>query len=438
MNQKNEIKVMCTVKDSLPISELRELQGNLKKITPQNLKKLKESIISYGISFPFFIYHEPKENINYTIDGHQRMVALKSLQNDGFALPRLPIVYIDALSINDAKERILIACSMYGSYDSEGLKTFASEIKNKDKISKLVDLAGINLDRVFALLKEKSDPEIIPVIEPKTPITRVGDIWIMGEHRLICGDATKPETVDNLFAGKKPMIMVSDPPYGVEYDATWRSEVDGCTERKSGKVANDHQADWTEAYKLFTGNVIYLWHAGIHTLTVAQNLIESGFDIRSEIIWVKQNLVLSRGHYHWMHEPAFYAVRKGSTADWTGDRKQTTVWEIPNSNPFAGKKDDQNTIHSTQKPLQCYEKPIRNHGMAGDIIYDPFCGSGTLFIACERENRIGYGCEILPEYCDIIIKRWCDYTGKDAIRYNDGKSWNQLSNLNYGGSYEIN
>jgi DNA modification methylase len=431
------ISVQCRAAMVLPFEKILPFQGDLKKISSENLRKLKQSIIKYGISSPMQVWID-SDGTYFTLDGHQRLLAFASLRKDGWLIPEIPVAIVEAEDKEQALEKLLIATSSYGEFSAAGVQKFISQLKSKENVQKVINLSNINLDRIFALLEEKSDPEIVPLQSLKAPITNTGDMWLMGDHRLICGDATKPEVVKILFGDNNPLMMITDPPYGVSYDATWRAEVDNCTNRKSGKVANDHLCDWSEAYKLFTGNVIYLWHAGVHALTVAQNLIDSGFKIRSEIIWVKQNLVLSRGHYHWMHEPAYYAVKEGCSADWTGDRKQTTVWQIPNSNPFAGRKDDQNTIHSTQKPLLCYELPIQNHGKAGDIIYDPFAGSGTLFIASERQSRVGYGCELMPEYCDIIVQRWCDYTGKEAIRASDGKKWSDLVKETFNGGLHEN
>jgi len=244
---------------------------------------------------------------------------------------------------------------------------------------------------------------------PKS-VTRSGDVWRLGRHRLLCGDATDPIAVARLLAGKTPLLMVTDPPYGVSYDPTWRVRPGEVCNRRMGRIANDHRFDWAEAYKLFAGDVAYIWHAGIYAREVANSLGDLRLGIRAQIIWCKRRMVFGRGHYHWQHEPCWYAVRKGATAKWRGDHKQRTVWQIDS----AG--DDAATDHSTQKPLECMARPIRNHGDRGDLVYDPFVGSGTTIIAAEQLGRSCYAIEIDPLNCDIAIQRWQNFTGKKATR----------------------
>ena len=205
-------------------------------------------------------------------------------------------------------------------------------------------------------------------------------------------------------------LMVTDPPYGVEYDPNWRNEAAEAgllayAASRVGKVEQDDRVDWSEAWRLFPGNVIYCWHAGRHASSVQSSLESCNFEIRCQIIWAKSNYPISRGHYHWRHEPCWYAVRKGATAEWIGDRKQTTLWEINLDRNVDGG-------HSTQKPLECMERPIRNH--AGDV-YEPFSGSGTTIIACERLKRKCRAVEISPAYVSVAIERWHQVTGKDPV-----------------------
>ena len=234
---------------------------------------------------------------------------------------------------------------------------------------------------------------------------QLGDLWVIGgKHRLLVGDCTDPANVARLMGGEKPFMMVTDPPYGVEYDPTWRDEAAAkgfiaAAFRRGGKVENDDRVDWLDAWKLFAGDVVYCWHADRHASSVQASLEAAGFEVRSQIIWAKPRFVISRGHYHWQHEPCWYAVRKQSTANWTGDRSQSTLWEI-------GMMDDtEQSDHGTQKPLECMARPMRNHGNEGDLIFDPFLGSGTTLIAAHRTGRRCYGCELAPKYADVILRR---------------------------------
>lgn len=233
----------------------------------------------------------------------------------------------------------------------------------------------------------------------------LGDLFEIGEHRLLCGDSTKAEDVGKLLAGKEPYLMVTDPPYGVKYDPKWRLD-EGVNKihqkRAEGKVMNDDRADWTESWALSPAKVVYVWHGGLHSGTVSNSLEQCDYQIRSQIIWAKPSLVMGRGHYHWRHEPCWYAVKKGSVGNWAGDRKQSTVWDIQNMHATQGNVDDGKNIHSTQKPVECMARPIRNHD--GDV-YDPFLGSGTTMVAAHQLNRKCYGIEIDPKYCQVIIDR---------------------------------
>ena len=237
-----------------------------------------------------------------------------------------------------------------------------------------------------------------------------GQLWQLGEHRLLCGDSTKREDVERLLQPVVPVLMVTDPPYGVEYDADWRNQAlreDGSPigGRAIGKVHNDDQVDWTSAWALFRGDVAYCWHDGRRASEVQASLQRADFEIRCQIIWAKQQFVIGRGDYHWKHEPCWYAVRKGKTGHWTGDRSQTTLWEI--DKPIKSE-----TGHSTQKPLECMARPIRNNSQPGDAIYEPFCGSGTTLIACEQLGRKCRAIEISPAYVAVTLQRWADATGK--------------------------
>lgn len=248
------------------------------------------------------------------------------------------------------------------------------------------------------------DPDDVPDL-PEEPTTKPGDVWILGRHRFECGDSTSPADVDNLLGETKPFIMVTDPPYGVAYDPMWRNQAKLARTKRTGQVLNDDRADWTEAYKLFPGDVCYVWHAGLFAGEVGENLKEAGFEVRAQIIWRKSRFAISRGHYHWQHEPCWYAVRAGSSAKWNGDRTQTTIWDIGRDT------DSEETFHGTQKPVEAMLRPIRNHGGPDDSIYDPFLGSGTTLIAAEMLGRRCLGLELDPRYCDLIAERWSRFTG---------------------------
>jgi DNA modification methylase len=263
----------------------------------------------------------------------------------------------------------------------------------------------------------QGDPDAPAPEPPSQPITRPGDLWRLGRHRLLCGDATNRADVLRLLGGAKPHLMVSDPPYGVGYDPAWRNEAGVSATARTGKVANDDRADWREAWALFPGDVAYIWHAGVHARTVIESLEAASFVVRSQIVWAKPRLVLGRGDYHWQHEPCIYGVRKGATGHWQGARDQTTLW------PIGVGDEDMATVHGTQKPVECMRRPMLNNSEPGDVIYEPFCGSGTAIIAAETAERICYAMEIDAGYCDVAIARFEAMTGQPAILDGDDRTF---------------
>ena len=191
--------------------------------------------------------------------------------------------------------------------------------------------------------------------------------------------------------------------------------------RRTGTVMNDDRADWRQAWALFPGEVAYVWHGALHATIVADSLVACGFAIRSQIIWTKERLVLSRGHYHWQHEPCWYAVKNGGTGRWSGDRTQTTVW------PIASSGQDAETIHGTQKPVECMRRPMLNNSSTGQAVYEPFMGSGTMLIAAETSARICLGLELDPAYVDVAVTRWQQLTGETATMDGEGASFDAVA-----------
>jgi DNA modification methylase len=223
-------------------------------------------------------------------------------------------------------------------------------------------------------------------------------------HRLICGDSTLSDFVQKLMGDATPVLMVTDPPYGVNYDPTWRDKINAVHGKRNGLVNNDDIPSWIGAYSLFTGDVLYIWHASTFQDIIMKDISDCGFEMRSQIIWVKSTFVLSRGDYHWQHEPCLYAVKKGKNSNWYGGRNQSTVWEIRGLNVFNSNEDTM-TAHGTQKPIEAMAKPIMNNTRKGESIYDPFGGSGTTMVAAHQLGRNCFMVEIDPRYCQMILDR---------------------------------
>lgn len=322
------------------------------------------------------------------LGGNMRYKALQHLGKK--EIPDTWVKRADELTEED-KKRFIIADNVgFGEWDYEAL---ANEWEPDD-----LDAWGVDLPDFGVVAEAQEDDYEIPD-EIQTDIVP-GDLFEIGPHRLLCGDSTNADSVQKLLNNKEPYLMVTDPPYGVEYDANWRNEADRANgrpigARATGKVSNDFQSDWTPAWSLSPSKVVYIWHAGKFAKTVQESLERCDFIIRCQIVWVKNNIVISRGDYHWKHEPCWYAVKKGSKGNWAADRKQTTVWEID-------KPQKSETGHSTQKPVECMARPLKNHD--GDV-YDPFLGSGTTMVAAHQLDRTCYGMEIDPKYCQVIVDR---------------------------------
>jgi DNA modification methylase len=263
-----------------------------------------------------------------------------------------------------------------------------------------------------------TDENEIPEVA-ETAVTRLGDVWRLGSHRLACGDSTNSDTVKSLLGDHNPQLMVTDPPYGVDYDPAWRHRAGVNRSKRLGKVKNDERADWGAAWAHFPGSIAYVWHGALHAATVAESLKSQGFAIRAQIIWAKERLVIGRGDYHWQHEPCWYAVRK--KGNWTGDRKQTTLWTIPSGGQ------DTDTVHGTQKPVECMRRAMLNNSSPGQAVYEPFLGSGTTLIAAQTTGRSCLAVELEPLYVDVTIRRWQAFTGEQATLLAGGCSFDAIT-----------
>ena len=370
------------------------------RINDAGVEAVMASIREFGFRQPIVV--DPQGVI---IVGHTRHKAALKM-----GLETVPVHVAEGLT--DAQIRAYrIADNQTATFSEWDDDKLALELLELSTLDYDLDLTGFTADEIASYIESPTegltDPDAVPE-PPINPITKPGDLWVLGDHRLLCGDSTNTADVARLFGDRRPFMMVTDPPYGVEYDPEWRKEAGVSDSARTGKVVNDHLVDWSEAYKLFPGDVAYVWHASTFTIDVGQHLRQSQFQIRASIIWRKPSLVLSRGHYHWQHEPCWYGVREGATAKWAGDRSQSTVWDI------ARKDGTGDTVHGTQKPVECMARPIRNHGSKEDDVFDPFLGSGTTIIACEQVGRRCCGMEISPAYCDVIVQRWEAFTGKKA------------------------
>jgi len=408
------------------IEKIKEYPINAKTHPEKQIKKLEASITEFGFNVPVVI-----DKFFNIIAGHGRILAARNLK-----IPKIPCIMAEHLTKEQVRAyRLADNKTAESDWDFELLKVEFEELKH---LGADLESTGFDMKEINPLisggkrgLNEAAEEEFVEVnayerAKSKTKIQK-GDVYLLGDHRIMCGDSTKSEDVGILMQDEIPILMVTDPPYGVNYDPKWRDEADkkgllgnNYPSRAMGEVPNDDIIDWSAAYKLFKGDICYVWHAGKHTKEVSESLQKSQFEIINQIIWVKPHFILSRDDYHWKHEPCLYCVRKGKKHNWQGDRSQTTVWEIAGMNCFGGskKKEDEMTGHGTQKPLECMRIPIINNTLEKDLVYDPFGGSGTTLIACEKMDRKCRMMEIDPVYCQVIIDRWEKYTSQKAAKLN--------------------
>lgn len=389
---------------NVAIADIKEFQKNPRWLTEKAKKNIKKSLDEFGLIEKLIINLD-----NVLIGGHQRLHIL-SEQGETHV-----DCWVPNRKLTETEHSKL--CIMLNKAQAEFDFDILANEWDVDLLTDAgFDLKELGMDDQLDDTESENDTAMTP---SKNPITKIGDIYELGHHRLLCGDSTDPENVAKLLQGDIPIVMVTDPPYGVEYDPSWREGIKakhGKGAKALGKVKNDDLVDWTKAWQLFPGSIAYVWHAGKYCSEVQKSLENCQFEMVNQVIWVKQHFALSRGDYHWQHEPCWYAVKKGAQHNWQGARDQATTWEISNLNAFGANEDDERTAHSTQKPLECMARPIRNNTSEGQGIYDPFCGSGTTLIAAEKLNRKCYALELDPAYCDIIVKRWIDATGLIPIK----------------------
>jgi len=389
--------------ETVPCDTLSFDPANLRKHGKKNIDAIKASLRRFGQQKPIVV-----DAKGIVLAGNGTLAAAQELGWKEIQIVRTDLAGTQATAFGIADNR----SAELAEWD-EKLGDVLASLKAEDFPLEDIGFDAADLEELSPEAAG-SDVDAEPQIDKAEELrakwgVELGQVWQLGEHRITCGDSTSAEVVKRLLGDDRPHLMVTDPPYGVEYDSSWRE--DAMPEKNTpngarGKVSNDHKADWSEAWKLFQGDVAYVWHAGNMAHIVAQSLLACDLQIRAQIVWAKHQFVIGRGDYHPHHEPCWYAVRKGRTGHYNGDRTQSTLWEID-------KPKKSETGHSTQKPIECMERPIRNNSKPGELVYEPFSGSGTTIIACERTGRKCRAIELNPAYVAVAIQRWADATGKE-------------------------
>ena len=407
--------------------ELRDVDSlipyarNARTHSQEQVGRIAGSIKEFGFMNPVIVSED-----GGILAGHGRVMAAQLL-----GLKQVPCIVESHLSETQRRAYILAdnRLALDAGWDEEMLKVELSELQedefdlsligfSDEELGQFLDNSDIDVDDGD---DEEDEEEEIEVYEDEEAVTKEGDVWVLGEHRLVCGDSTRADVVEKLFGDRKPNLMVTDPPYGTNYDP--KTSIVHCSQDRKGKVFNDDRFDWTESYALFPGNIAYVWHNSMHSGTIMANLKECGFDITSIIVWNKNIMAAGFSDYRWKHELCCYATK--GNHNWKGGRDQSTVWDIPCIRCLT--KEEGAWGHGTQKPIECMKRPIVNNSDKGDWVYDPFSGSGTTLIACEKTGRKCLAIELSPNYCDAIIRRWESETGGRAYREENGEFFDDIA-----------
>lgn len=406
----------------IPIKKLKLNEKNPRKIDKDQFEKLCKNIENdpeYFNMRPCLVNETKEGMIIYA--GNQRLRAAKKLGKKD-----VPCIVTNDIDPELLKKRVVLDNIHHGEHDYDILSSLyeAHELIDLGMLEK-----DLHLDAATLIEGDAEDEsEILEPAKDEDAETKLGDVYELNQHRIVCGDSTLPDYVQKCLNGNEPILMVTDPPYGVEYDPNLNKKAG---QKKLGKVLNDDKANWALSFFQFPGSVAYVWSSDKFAFDTVTGLIQAEFSIIGQIIWVKPSLVLSQGDYHSQHEPCWYANKKGHNHNWKGDRKQTSVWEIQKVNKHS-KNQDGRTEHGTQKPIECMAKPIRNNTSQGEGVYDPFLGSGTTLIAAEQLSRVCYGIELSPAYVDIIVARWFKYMEKNGRQYTIKRNGEQIQKTSNG------
>ena len=379
------------------VSELIPYVRNARTHSEAQVAQIAASIREFGFLSPILVAED-----NTILAGHGRLAAAQKL-----GLKKVPCVKENHLTETQKRAYIIAdnKLSLNAGWDNELLAVELSELEGADFNLDLLGFDEAELSSIFDADKDVNEDDFDVEKELEEPcFSKTGDIWTLGRHRVICGDATKLETYKTLLENTKVNLVVTDPPYNVNYEGS------------AGKIKNDNMEDDKFYQFLFNSFVnmeqamaddasIYVFHADTEGLNFRKAFQDAGFYLSGCCIWKKPSLVLGRSPYQWQHEPCLYGWKKKGKHKWYAGRKETSVWEF--------EKSKKNADHPTMKPIALLAYPIKNSSMTNSLVLDPFAGSGSTLIACEQTGRICYAIELDEKYCDVIVKRYIEQVGND-------------------------
>jgi DNA modification methylase len=422
--------------ENWPIDKLVFYARNPRK-NDAAVDRMCSSIREFGFKIPVLARSD-----GTVVDGHLRLKAARKLGSwPGGDTTGIPVILCDEWTEAQVKAfRLMVNRSVgWADWDEELLALELQELNAADFDLELTGFNPKEIDDLLALPDEEKANEAPPL--PEYPVSRAGDLWLCGKHRVLCGDSTSAADVARLVGERKPILLVTDPPYGISLDSEWRDRagLNGCgpaeasymKHRTEGHtettISGDTRADWSEAFELVPSvQIAYVWHASVFTREVLNGLVRIGFLYPQQIIWNKGRTVLTRTHYWYQHEPCWYVRKKN--APWFGKAgENSTVWDSASPKFIMGGSDEEKFDHPTQKPVDLMRRPILNHLKRGELVYEPFLGSGTTLAAAELTERVCCGMELDPKYVDVIVQRWQTLSGKKAKLDGDGRTFEELA-----------
>lgn len=398
--------------DYLPTTDLLPYAMNSRTHSDDQVAQIAASIKEFGFTNPILI-----DDAAGIIAGHGRLMAAKRLN-----LTEVPTITLKGLTEAQKKAYVIAdnKLALNAGWDTEAL---TAELRRLQELEFDLDLIGFDSDELAQLLEPEqveglTDEDDVPDM-PETPVTVEGDIWVLGNHRLMCGDSTSIDALVALTEGQLVDMWLTDPPYNVAYEGKTK---DVLTIQNDEMTDDDFRQFLVDSYSaadavMKQGAVFYIWHADSEGYNFRGAAQDVGWQIRQCLIWKKQTLVMGRQDYHWIHEPCLYGWKQGASHLWASNRKQTTILEFDRPSRSA--------VHPTMKPVELIAYQMQNNTKGDDLVLDSFAGSGTTLLACEKFNRRARCMELDPKYCDVIVKRWQDYTGKKAVHADTGEAFDE-------------
>ena len=405
-----------------PVERLIPYARNARTHSDEQVAQVAASIAEFGFVNPILVGPD-----GVIIAGHARLLAARKLR---FA--EVPVLVLGHLTETQRRALVLAdnRLALDAGWDEEMLKV---ELESLREDGFDLDIVGFTDEEIEDLLRDpeevvegSTDEDTAPEL-PETAVTVPGDVWVLGEHRVLCGDSTQMEAVEKVLAGGLADMVFTDPPYNVNYGATMKDKLRGQKGKKPRKIANDNLgADFEQFLRdacvnmlAVTKGAIYICMSSSELHTLHRVFTEAGGHWSTFVIWAKNTFTMGRSDYQRQYEPVLYGWKEGTDHFWCGARDQGDVWFI--------KKPVANDLHPTMKPVELVDRALRNSSKTRDTILDPFGGSGSTLIACERSGRQARLIEMEPKYCDVIIRRWQEYSGKQAVLESDGRAFKDLA-----------